>query len=191
MNCEQRYSECSNHPCLNNGTCVDYDGITCQCLDGYSGAMRVMTNASEKFPCHYLLVLFPGEYCEIDASVCNETMCKNSGECIEGPGFSFYCRCHEGRKRLLTCVQNILRFHVFYSIAMILFSYMIRKGWTGILCEVDVDECLESPCRNGGLCINIPSSYTCACLFGKWIILTHESQIFYLEITFIQSHNPI
>lgn len=48
MNCEQRYSECSNHPCLNNGTCVDYDGITCQCLDGYSGATPVIANASKK-----------------------------------------------------------------------------------------------------------------------------------------------
>lgn len=33
---------------------------------------------------------------------------------------------------------------------------------------MDVDECLRSPCRNGGLCINIPASYTCACLFGEW-----------------------
>lgn len=41
INCEQRYSECSNQPCLNNGTCLDYDGITCQCPDGYSGKKSI------------------------------------------------------------------------------------------------------------------------------------------------------
>lgn len=43
------------------------------------------------------VVLLVGDYCEIDASVCNDTICKNSGECVEGPGFSFYCRCREGK----------------------------------------------------------------------------------------------
>lgn len=37
INCEQKYSECANQPCLNNGTCLDYDGFICQCPDGYSG----------------------------------------------------------------------------------------------------------------------------------------------------------
>ena len=36
-NCEQKYSECMNHPCLNNGTCLDNNGFTCQCLEGFSG----------------------------------------------------------------------------------------------------------------------------------------------------------
>lgn len=39
LNCEQKYSECMNHPCLNNGTCLDYNGFTCQCLEGFSGRM--------------------------------------------------------------------------------------------------------------------------------------------------------
>lgn len=48
-------------------------------------------------------------------------------------------------------------------IKQILFSCL---GWTGELCETDIDECVVSPCENGGLCINVPSTYTCACLFG-------------------------
>ena len=83
-----------------------------------------------KFLRCYFLVLFLGEYCEIDASVCNETMCKNSGECIEGPGFSFYCRCREGRKfvKLLLRAYKIyfapLHF-LFYHNGTFLFSYTI------------------------------------------------------------------
>ena len=25
-------------------------------------------------------------------------------------------------------------------------------GWSGFLCDVDIDECLSLPCRNGGAC---------------------------------------
>lgn len=37
-----------------------------------------------------------GEFCEIDASVCNSTICKNLGECVEGPGLTFSCHCTDG-----------------------------------------------------------------------------------------------
>lgn len=39
INCEIKYSECLNQPCLNNGTCIDYNGFTCQCPEGYSGKL--------------------------------------------------------------------------------------------------------------------------------------------------------
>ena len=43
-----------------------------------------------------------------------------------------------------------------------------NKGWTGWLCNEDLDECLvdPSPCLNGGSCSqneNIPGNYTCQC----------------------------
>lgn len=78
---------------------------------------------------------------------------------MEGPGFSFFCRCSEG-----TFFFNNLNNLMFQ------FKYLDKlnfKGWTGRLCDEDIDECVTSPCKNGGLCINIPASYTCACLFGK------------------------
>lgn len=44
-------------------------------------------------------MLFLGTNCEIDLAVCNSTgeiLCKNGGECIEGPGISFSCKCLPG-----------------------------------------------------------------------------------------------
>ena len=30
--------ECTEHPCINNGTCVKYDGsYRCQCIQGWTG----------------------------------------------------------------------------------------------------------------------------------------------------------
>ena len=39
-------------------------------------------------------------------------------------------------------------------------------GWTGWLCGDDLDECLSSPCLNGGFCQQTmePGNYTCSCM---------------------------
>lgn len=65
-----------------------------------------------------------------------------------------------------------VRFFFFNNLNNLIFQFKYLdklnfKGWTGRLCDEDIDECITSPCKNGGLCINIPASYTCACLFGK------------------------
>jgi protein eyes shut len=60
--------------------------------------------------------------------------CFNGGECIEGPGLAFLCKC--------------------------------PMGWTGALCDVDIDDCESAPCQNGGVCIDKLAGYSCACLMG-------------------------
>lgn len=40
-------------------------------------------------------------------------------------------------------------------------------GWTGETCELDVNECLTSPCQGDHeLCLNTPGSYRCDCTPG-------------------------
>ncbi|KAH9508119.1 hypothetical protein Btru_054758 [Bulinus truncatus] len=43
-------------------------------------------------------------------------------------------------------------------------SKICFKGWTGVNCEVDINECSEAVCQNGGTCENAPGGYTCHCL---------------------------
>ena len=33
-------------------------------------------------------------------------------------------------------------------------------------CQLDIDECLKRPCKNGGKCTNNEGSYKCSCLLG-------------------------
>lgn len=37
---------------------------------------------------------------------------------------------------------------------------------SGQTCEIDINECVKSPCRNGATCQNTNGSYRCACRTG-------------------------
>ncbi|XP_039607150.1 protocadherin Fat 4 isoform X1 [Polypterus senegalus] len=39
-------------------------------------------------------------------------------------------------------------------------------GYTGTLCEADIDECLPLPCHNGGTCHNLVGGFSCSCPDG-------------------------
>ncbi|XP_068596746.1 protocadherin Fat 4 [Brachionichthys hirsutus] len=39
-------------------------------------------------------------------------------------------------------------------------------GYTGALCETDIDECRPSPCHNGGTCHNLVGGFSCTCPEG-------------------------
>ncbi|XP_037118459.1 protocadherin Fat 4 [Syngnathus acus] len=41
-----------------------------------------------------------------------------------------------------------------------------RPGYTGAVCETDVDECQPSPCHNGGTCHNLVGGFSCTCPEG-------------------------
>ena len=43
------------------------------------------------------------------------------------------------------------------------FECICSVGWTGPMCEGDVNECLASPCQNGGVCNNERGTYSCIC----------------------------
>lgn len=32
--------------------------------------------------------------------------------------------------------------------------------------HVDIDECVDEPCKNGATCLNLPGSYRCDCKSG-------------------------
>ena len=43
------------------------------------------------------------------------------------------------------------------------FELLSLDGYTGYNCETDWDECWNSPCQNGGTCIDGIAHYNCTC----------------------------
>lgn len=40
------------------------------------------------------------------------------------------------------------------------------SGFTGTQCEIDIDECKDRPCLNGGTCHDLINSFKCTCAIG-------------------------
>ena len=43
---------------------------------------------------------------------------------------------------------------------------MCRQGWSGLLCEIDINECASNPCLNGATCVDDDNRFTCTCASG-------------------------
>lgn len=41
------------------------------------------------------------------------------------------------------------------------------SGFSGDMCQIDIDECSSTPCLNGAKCIDRPNGYDCECAEGK------------------------
>uniref|UniRef100_A0A3B4AI51 Uncharacterized protein n=1 Tax=Periophthalmus magnuspinnatus TaxID=409849 RepID=A0A3B4AI51_9GOBI len=75
-----------------------------------------------------------------------------------------------------TCNQNLLISQdvavlqspavIFVSPPKEIFNCTCPVGFTGEVCEVDIDECEQSPCENGGTCLNSPGGFHCECKAG-------------------------
>lgn len=45
-------------------------------------------------------------------------------------------------------------------------SFLLALGFTGDSCEIDIDECANKPCDNGGSCEDGINSFHCKCVDG-------------------------
>lgn len=53
-----------------------------------------------------------------------------------------------------------------YSSLIINMSFL-TTGFTGEMCQVDIDECASTPCHNGAKCLDRPNGYECECAEGN------------------------
>lgn len=75
---------------------------------------------------------------------------------------SFNSPCYNGG----TCISsnnnnntNVAR----QQIASLNYSCVCPIGFTGPLCEINIDDCVEHQCQNGAMCIDDINSYKCVC----------------------------
>lgn len=79
---------------------------------------------------------FEGKFCEIDIDDC---AIPNGNPCTHGG----------------ICIDRVNRYD----------CNCTGTGWSGLLCENDINECLQDPeaCGKFGECVNLDGSYTCTC----------------------------
>ncbi|MGH0173435.1 UNVERIFIED_CONTAM: hypothetical protein FKN15_065780 [Acipenser sinensis] len=197
--CEMDVSECSSNPCLSGSECIelswkerygtapelpaefDYQyaaGYVCKCQHGFTGFMglhceiRIPSCLSQ--PCfnnatceerggNYTCQCWPGftgSDCEMDVSECSSNPCLSGSECIE----------LSWKERYGTAPELPAEFDYQYAAGYVC---KCQHGFTGVLCQEDIDECDMNPCYNAGTCENIDGSYICHCP------LTHTGGIAY------------
>lgn len=113
-----------------------------------------------------MFIIFLGETCETLMAPCSSKPCKHEGVCQESEDYqSFSCVCPEGwqgKSKHLHVEQR--DFLIFRCVTVVLgFFFSSLSGQT---CEVDIKECVKSPCLNGATCQNTLGSYRCTCKPG-------------------------
>ncbi|XP_049888024.1 protein crumbs [Pectinophora gossypiella] len=184
-NCEIDIDDCESQPCRNGGRCVDaLNGYTCSCAGtGFTGDdCGVNIDECLSQPCRhggscvddvndYHCNCYPGytgKNCELDIDECESNPCKFGGVCVQRSNASLYRAAGAAPLQLGPQPQMLLP-NVFYQPFSLEnasgFECVCVAGTTGARCEVNIDECAESPCGHGK-CVDGVGGYTCECLPG-------------------------
>lgn len=141
---------CGTQPCLNGGTCKD----------------TTLQNSGTNFEC-ICHTRYSGAFCQEDLDPCASSPCLFGGKCrpITSGNYSCECpprmtgkRCDFGR----FCSPNPCRNGGVCEEGDNGPLCMCR-GYKGLTCEEDVNECENQPCGSGATCINEAGSFRCVC----------------------------
>eukprot|EP00329_Picozoa_sp_Boothbay-MS584-11_P001434 20021_1 len=171
--CDVDINECSSDPCLNGAVCkesstdasVAVDAFRCNCKPGWANGM-----CATGFLQPYKSTCFKdGALCDMDIDECGSNPCKNPATCTESITNStisidaYSCSCPIGWANGV-CAPGF--------IPEVYTECTVLEGGN---CDLDINECLSSPCLNGAICMDSstdPSiaidSYSCSCSAG-WV----------------------
>ncbi|XP_056107050.1 milk fat globule EGF and factor V/VIII domain containing b isoform X1 [Rhinichthys klamathensis goyatoka] len=140
--------------------------------------MRTLPSLFVSFPlfaaCFLAVSVFTAsaDYCEVN-------VCLNGGTCVTGAGKDpFICICNDGftghtcnETEIGPCNPNPCKNDGVCEIIAnsrrgdVFSEYVCKcpKGFDGIHCQNNVNDCAGQPCRNGGVCRDLDGDFTCKC----------------------------
>uniref|UniRef100_A0A672HTE0 EGF-like domain-containing protein n=1 Tax=Salarias fasciatus TaxID=181472 RepID=A0A672HTE0_SALFA len=188
FNCEVNLDDCKSKPC-DYGRCIDkINGYECACEPGYTGERRAECTGVDECSsnpcihgrCQDLINGYKctcdsgwsGQNCDINNNECESNPCMNGGTCkdmtqrlpLHLPGLPELLL-HLSRRMARCASVNLLLCQIVSTHFNIsdAFFFNFLQGQT---CEIDINECVKSPCRNGAVCLNTMGGYQCKCLPG-------------------------
>ena len=116
-----------------------------------------------------------GINCEIQLNKCSSNPCLYNGTCIDSLD-NFMCICpawHAGlicSERIDPCLNPITcanngRCVTNFNIKPYGYSCECSPGFTGEMCEINIDDCISHPCKHGR-CIDRSNGFICQCYAG-------------------------
>ncbi|XP_053553240.1 protein jagged-2 isoform X1 [Bombina bombina] len=176
-NCEKNVNECLSNPCQNGGICEDLvNEFHCRCLPGFSGAVcEIDVDFCEPNPCqnrakcynvggdYYCACSedYDGKNCSHLKDHCKNSSCKVIDSCTieiatnatqEGIRYISSSVCGPHGRCISRPGGN--------------FTCSCDRGFTGAYCHENINDCLGTPCKNGGTCIDDIDSFKCFCPNG-------------------------
>lgn len=91
----------------------------------------------------------------VDYDPCTQNPCQNGGSCKRHLSVGPDMKTEESVPVILVSNHPLQPY-----------ACSCRPGYTGALCETDIDECRPSPCHNGGTCHNLVGGFSCTCPEG-------------------------
>lgn len=174
--CQINVQECESRPCSNGGVCIDaIDAYVCSCSVGWHGHNCADdVDECQSNPCQH-----DGHCVESQISRWSTLSFALSDararDAINDTIVAFNCTVG----RLLRYADFALEFHdpggpyaafeqwnCSVPINIDTYSCSCTPGWTGAVCQIDIDECLSMPCQNSGNCSDGEDIFDCRCPAG-------------------------
>lgn len=123
----------------------------CQSSPCLNGVCKEETASPAGFQC-FCSNGYTGLLCETNYDECARALCENNSTCIDGIA-TYSCRCVPG-------FRGESEVNISTKVSLLWFVFV------GDACEINVDDCESSPCKNNGTCIDGLDAYECQCLSG-------------------------
>eukprot|EP01050_Picozoa_sp_SAG11_P008191 SAG11_NODE_709_length_7645_cov_51.686059_2_plen_1938_part_01 len=192
-NCDMDVDECESSPCVNGATCTESAAVDeipvhtyrCHCAPGFTHGVCEYDFIPEVA---HLCEVQLNARCDVDVDECLSHPCQNGALCIDSamnaitgsqswssasPAdddisiHAYRCMCVPGYANGF-CDYDFIAEYTDDCTAMESSASSAHSG----VCDIDVDECLSNPCRNGATCTESVEaavslhSYQCTCVAG-------------------------